>query len=149
MWCPGGHLWRGVVIKVVARQCVTSSGTFIGTLSFRVPRGFTLINRKLILMKHISLSFIPRIYFSLSICSALLTFRQRLLPSCCSASSLAVLLLVYLDVRGSSLWFTESTCQVHSFFFSSAPDWWCWFVIGNCFGAWEFQLTRKWLFRGL
>lgn len=104
-----GHLWRSIVIKVVARQHVALNSEFLGTLSFGVPREFASINRKLIPMRHTSLLFLHRICFSSSICFAFPTFRQRLLPSCCNTFSSTVFRLVYLDTCGSSSSFAKST----------------------------------------
>ena len=118
----GGHLRRSVVIGVVARQRVTSSGAFMGALSFGVPRESALINRKLIPRKCISFSFLHRSCLSSSIFSTFPTSRQLLLPLCCSTSSPAVFQLAYLGTCISSSPFTESTFQVHSSFFSNAPN---------------------------
>lgn len=55
-----GHLWRAVVLRITTRRHVVSSvgitfrrrvassEVWLGTLSFRVPRDFIIINRRLI-----------------------------------------------------------------------------------------------------
>ena len=49
-----GHLWRDVVIEVVARQRVVLSGAFLGSMLFGFSREFAPINRKLIPRTHTS-----------------------------------------------------------------------------------------------
>ena len=94
-----------------------------------VPRESVLINRELIPRKRISLSFLLWSCLLSSICSTFLTSRQWLLPSCCNISSLAIFWLAFLGTYGSSSPFAQSIFQVHSPFFSDAPDFLIFFLI--------------------
>ena len=107
---------------IVVRWRVTSNGEFLSILSFRVPREFAPINRKLIpISTYLCRSFIE---FALLLLFAL-HFPH---PSSYYCLRVAALLLrrffrlVYLGTCGSSSSSAEGTCQVYSSFFSDALD---------------------------
>ena len=143
------HYWSCYQAASRLRWCV------FGHPVIWVPKESVPINRELIFRKRISLSFLLWSCLLSSICSTFLTSRQWLMPSCCNISSLAIFRLAFLGTCGSSSPFAKSIFQVHSPFFSDAPDFlifsWlcCWFVIENYFDALEFRPTTKWLLRGL
>ena len=139
---------RGAFIEVVARRRVASRGAFLGVLSFRVPREFAPINRKLIPRKHTYLSFLPRIFFSSSICYT--SHIQAAIISFVLQYFFSISFSIGLSRRSQFVFVICWKCLLGTFFlllwcpwFPIFP-WLCsWFVIGNYSGAWEFPSTTK------